>query len=65
MPNMGFFQVNVFSLLARFFKSFFKFFQIQGPGCYNINVTFLSSPKDDLLNLIKFEFQCVFIFGSI
>ena len=49
MPNMVFFQVNVFSLLARLFKSFFKFFQIQGPGYYNINVAFLSSPKDDLL----------------
>ena len=37
----------------------YKLFRILGTGCYNINVTFISSPKDGLLKLIKFEFRHV------
>ena len=40
-------------------------FKIQDTGCYNINVTFISSQKDGLLKYIKFEFQPVSSFSCI
>ena len=38
---------------------YLKSFKIQGNGCYDKNVSFISSPKDDLLKFVKFEFRNV------
>ena len=40
-------------------------FKIQGTGCYNINVTFISSEKDGLLKYVKFEFRHASSFSCI
>ena len=40
-------------------------FKIQGNGCYSVNVTFISSPKDDPLEFVKFEFRHVSSFSYI
>ena len=43
-----------------------KLFKIQSTSCCDINVTFISSPKDNLLKFLKFvEFQHVFNFSCI
>ena len=41
------------------FVKYIKLLKIQDTGCYNINVTFVSSPKDGLLEFVKFEFRHV------
>ena len=55
----------VFSFHWIKFVKYMKLIQIQGTGCYDINVTFLSSAKDSLLRFVKFEsrhfsnFSCI------
>ena len=51
--NIHFIGLN---LLDKIRKSY-KLFKIQGTGCHNINVTFISSSKDGLLHFAKFEFR--------
>lgn len=33
-------------------------------GCYNVNVTFIPSPRDGILEFVNFEFWHVFIFPA-
>ena len=47
------------------FVKYIKLFKIQRTGCYDINVTFTSSPKDGLLKLVKFGFQHFSSFSCI
>ena len=47
------------------FVKYIKLFKIQGAGCYDINVTFISSPKDSLLQFVNFEFRHVSSFSCI
>ena len=58
---MGFFQTNIFVLLdqtyCKHIVKYIKLFKIQAVGCYDINVTFISSPKDSLLEQIPARFQ--------
>ena len=61
---MEFFQINIFILLEKCVK-YIKSFKIQGTGYYDINVTFTRSPKDGLLEFIKFEFRYVYSFSCI
>ena len=61
---MEFFQVKISVLLDKFVDCI-KLFKIEGTGCNNINATFLSSKKDDLLNYVKFEFWEVSSFSCI
>ena len=59
---MELFQVNIFILLEKYVK-YVKLFKIQCTGYYDINVTFKGSPKDGLLEFIKFKFRhdyCLF-----
>ena len=55
----------VFSFHWIKFVKYMKLIQIQGTGCYDIKVTFLSSAKDSLLRFVKFEsrhfsnFSCI------
>ena len=42
-----------------------KLLKIQGASCYDINDTFLSSQKDDLLKFVKLEFRHVSSFSCI
>ena len=63
VPNMELFQTKIFILLDQILldkicKSY-KLFKIQGTGCYNINITFISSSTDGLLHFVKFEFRQV------
>ena len=37
--------------------NYIKWFKIQDNFCYNVNVTFISSPKDGLLQFIKIKFR--------
>ena len=61
---MEFFHINIFILLDKVCK-YIKLLQIQGTGCYNINVVFISSPKNGFLELVRFEFRHVSIFSCI
>ena len=45
------------------FVKYVKSFKIQGTGCYDINVTFMSSPKVGLLEFIKSKFRHVSSFS--
>ena len=47
------------------FINYIKLFKIRGTGCHDINVTFLSSPKDGLLKCVKCEFRHVSSFSGI
>ena len=38
------------------FVNYSKLFKMQGTGCYNINVIFMSSQKDALLKYVEFGF---------
>ena len=35
------------------FAKYLKLFKTQGTGCYNLNVTFILSPRDGLLKFAK------------
>ena len=67
MSNIELFQINIFVNFVYFvyFVKYSKLFKIQGTGCYDINVTFISSPKLDLLEFVKFEFRHVSSFSCI
>ena len=64
VPNMEFFQINIFALLDKICKMY-KAVKIQGNGCYDISTTFISPPKDGLLEFAKFEFWHVSSFSCI
>ena len=44
---------------------YIKLLKIQGTGCGDINVTFISFPKDGFLEFVKFEFHQFFSFSCI
>ena len=46
--------------IKNYFRQFFQY--IQGSSCYNINFTFISSAKGDLVEFVKFEFRTFPIF---
>ena len=55
--NTEFFEVNTFVKYIKLnIVKYIKLFKFQGTGCYDINVTFRSSPRDGLLEFVKFEF---------
>ena len=64
VPNMEFFQIKCLFYWIKF-VNYIKLFKIQGTGCYNINVTFISSQKDGLLKYVECEFRHVFSFSCI
>ena len=64
VPNMKLFQKNIFILLEKYVKHI-KLLKIQGTDCYDTNVTFTRSPKDGLLEFIKFKFWHVCSFSCI
>ena len=47
---MEFFQINIFVILDKVVK-YIKSFKIEGSGCYDINVAYILSPEDGLLEL--------------
>ena len=47
------------------FVKYIKLFKIEGNDCFDIDVTVKSSPKDGLLEFIKFECQNVSSFSWI
>ena len=47
------------------FIKYIKLLIVQGNGCYDINVTFISSPKNGLLEFVKFEIMQVSSFFYI
>ena len=51
--------------IGKKYVKYIKLFKIQGTGCYDVNVTFTWSPKDDLLQFIKFKFRHVYNFSCI
>ena len=61
---MEFFQIKIFALLDKF-VNYIKLFKIQDIGCCNINVTFMSSQKDGVIECVKFEFRHVSSFSCI
>ena len=63
VPNIEFFQVKKFVYWIKFVK-YMKLFEIQGTSCYDINVTFIRSPKDDLLKFVKSEFRLISSFPA-
>ena len=63
MPNKEFFQINIIVLLDKV-CNIIKVFKIQGTCCYDITVTFISSPKDDLLEFVKLEFGTFLVFPA-
>ena len=54
VANMEFFQINIFVLLNKICK-ILGLLKIQGTGCYNIDVTLISSLKDGLLKFVKIQ----------
>ena len=64
VPYMEFFQINKFVLLDKI-KLFIKLFKIQGTDCYDIIVTFISSPKNGFLEFVQFELPHVSNFSCI
>ena len=54
LPNMEFFQISIFVFWIELVK-YIKLFKIERNGRYDINVTFISSPKDGLPKFFKFK----------
>ena len=51
VPNMEFFQIICLFYWLKFVK-YIKLFKIQVTSCYDVNVTFISSPKDGILEFL-------------
>ena len=47
------------------FVKYIKLLIVYSNGCYDINVTFISSPKNGLLEFVKFELMQVSSFFCI
>ena len=55
------FQIKKFFFLSKIVK-YIKIIKIRVTSCYDINVTCIYSPKDNLLESHKFEFHVSFWF---
>ena len=63
---MKWIQIKSFAKWTKIVKyMIYKMFKIRGTSCYDINVTCIYFPKDDLLKFLKFEFRVNFRFYCI
>ena len=61
MSNMELLLIKSLFYLRKTVK-YIKMFKIGGTSCYDINVTCIQRPQDDLLKSVKFEFSVSFRF---